>query len=157
MADDTKYLALIAQQKQIKKELKAERKRLTEEQDVETWKRTSDVLKECNKLLTRAGFSKNTSLKKLAQLPVYYTLQDPNNKKLKADDINVGWVQDFIRAGGTEMELRSQADSTRSDAWKKAKSRLRGKRKKSSSKTDTEKKTQSTDDKGRAKTMTGVG
>jgi hypothetical protein len=155
LVDNSQLALLKKQQQETAKQIKAEVRRLSLERDLDNWRKGTAALKACNDLLAKAGLSRNYSLKKLAALPVYYTLQHTTNKKLKTDDENAKWVRAFISDGGTLDQLKEQANSTRAAAWKKAKGRLEGKRKKKNIDPAVQKLVDS--EKARKSSLSGVG
>ena len=140
------------QRNQLNREIKALEKAKRTNTQLEEWKKLGDVRKSCEELLANSNLNRKISLKKLLEIPAYYTLQDPKNKKLKADNLQEEWVKNYLSKGGTEKELKAQADATRASAWNKYQSRLRGKKKTSSGGG-----TKSTSAKGKAATLTGMG
>ena len=98
------------------KELKLQK---TLSKDVETWKKIQAVKDNAVKELKKIEGCGGWNLSKLVKTPTYYTYQNPNNTKEKANDESIEWVVNYKKKNNSLAALIKKADETKIDAVKK--------------------------------------
>ena len=80
------------------------------------WQRLSSVKDQIEAIAKE----NKTSVKKLQQIPSFYTLQHPDAPQKKAAHKDTPWVVDFIKNGGDITKLVKKAQSTQMNTYNKA-------------------------------------
>ena len=114
-----------AQKREILKEERRLKAQAKLEDDLERWKKLTELKQQFVSQLSDSKYSRGYNLAKLGKMQDYYIFQNPKNKKQKAVDKNANWVREYLSKGGNEADLISQADNTRMSAWKRMHPRKR--------------------------------
>ena len=80
------------------------------------WQRLSGIKDKIEKIAK----DNKTSVKKLQQIPSFYTLQHPDAPQKKAAHKDTPWVVDYIKNGGDITNLVKKAQSTAINTYNKA-------------------------------------
>ena len=80
------------------------------------WQRLSSVKDQIEAIAKE----NKTSVKKLQQIPSFYTLQHPDAPQKKAAHKDTPWVIDYIKKGGDITKLVKKAQSTQMNTYNKA-------------------------------------
>lgn len=107
------YKKTIANAEKEIENLKAAR---TFQKSTKEWEKLSRIKDQIEKIAK----DNKTSVKKLQQVPSFYTLQHPDAPQKKALHKDTPWVVDYIKNGGDITNLVKKAQSTSMNTYNKA-------------------------------------